>query len=838
MKVLPLGFLLLTAPFALAAADASKPRYLDPTAPLEERVADLLPRLTLEEKVAMLGGDETGFNGCGVARLGIPPIRMSDGPVGVRTGESTAFPVSVNLAASWDLDLARQFGIALGEETKAKGKNCILGPCVGIHRFPLNGRNFESLGEDPFLAARMAVNVIRGVQSQNVIATVKHFACNDQEWERDHYDVQVDERTLREIHLPAFEAAVQEGGVWALMSAYNLVNGQHCSENRHLLTDILKGDWGYQGLVMSDWVSVYSADHAANNGLDLEMPNPVWFKEQLFAAIHDGRVSAAVIDDKVRRHLRVRFAAGLFETPAPIADDSVIRSDAHRKVALTLAQHSLVLLKNDGVLPLTPTRLKTVAVIGPSAKSARTGGGGSSTIDPWIQVSPFDGLAAVLGTGVKLEFSEGVRLDPVPLQPVPAAHLRTPDGQSAGLLGEYFANESFEGPPAFTRVDPQIDFNYHLGSPDPRLPGNHFSIRWTGKFVPPVTQRYRLTVASDDGTRFYLDGKMLIDNWGQHGELEKSCTIELRAGHAYDVRIDYNEVIGDASVHFGWVDPASKAIQPSIAAAAEVARRADVAVVCVGNTAVLESEGADVADFKLFDEQDALVQAVVRANPNTIVVVYGGVPVQMKTWLTQTRAVIAAFYPGQEGGTALAQTLTGVVNPSGKLPFSYIQERSESPAFNGYMDPGLKVNYAEGVFVGYRYYDAHHVAPLFPFGFGLSYTTFAYNHLQVAKVGETGATLTFEITNTGRVAGEEVAQVYVGPRNPSVPRPVKELKGFAKVALAPGETKAVSVALDARAFQFFHPTTHQWTLEPGAFDLLIGASSRDIKLKDTVTIGR
>jgi beta-glucosidase len=836
MKFTPVlfGFLFVTmmTPSGISQAPADKGATLS----VEDRIEALLRKMTLEEKVAMLGGDATGFNSCGVERLGIPPIRMSDGPIGVRgSGPATAFPAPINMAASWDPELEFRYGAALGEEATAKGKTCILGSCVDIGRFPLGGRNFESFGEDPFLSSRMAVNVIRGIQSRNVIATVKHYACNDQEWERNSYDVLVDERTLREIHLPVFEAAVKEAEVKAVMTAYNLVNGEHCSENRHLVTDILKNDWGFQGIVMSDWVSVYSADKAANNGLDVEMPHPAWFKDKLLAAIRDGRVSQEVIDDKVRRHLRVRFQAGLFEHPSPRVDESVIHSDAHKALAVEMARKSIILLKNEQLLPLAADRIKTIALIGPSARTARTGGGGSSQVQPWETVSPQDGLSAIVGNSMNIEYAEGSHIDTFTPVPIPPEFVQTPDGKSHGLMGEYYNNPRFEGKPVFTRVDQVVDFEYHGDhSPDPRIGATNYSIRWTGRFTSPETRKYRFTVTSDDGSRLFINGELKIDNWGTHGPKTLSCEMPMAAGKAYDLKVEYNQVGGDAMMYFGWRDPADRTPEPSIDEAVRIARKADVAIVCVGNTAALESEGDDVSDFKMTGDQDELVQAVTKANPNTIVVVYGGVPVLMKNWLHEAKAVIAALYPGQEGGTALAQILFGSANPSGKLPFSYIQERSQSPAFAGYQATDLRVPYAEGVFVGYRYYDKNHIEPLFPFGYGLSYTTFEYRNLKVEKSGDQTCVVNVDVRNTGPVAGEEVVQLYVAPKNASVDRPIKELKGFAKLMLQPGETKTVSIPLNQRAFQFFHPVKKQWTLEPGSYEILIGASSRDVRLTGEV----
>jgi beta-glucosidase len=827
---------LISAILLLISCNLTHAESNEMKASVENRIDGLLKQMTLEEKITMLGGDETGFNGKGVERLGIPPIRMSDGPVGVRNEESTAFPVSVNMAASWDIELIYRYGIALAEETKAKGKNCILGPCVGIHRFPLNGRNFESFSEDPYLAARMAVNYIKGVQSQNVIATAKHYACNDQEWERNNYDSIVDERTLREIHLPAFEYAVKEANVHALMTAYNIVNGQHCSENKQLVIDILKNDWGFKGIVMSDWVSVYSSVEAANYGLDVEMPQPKWFGRKLLAAVKEGKVSEETINDKIRRHLRVRFETGIFENPSPKPDESVIRSVGHKNLALEMAEKSIILLKNDKMLPLSQDKIKTIALIGPSAKVARTGGGGSSKVRPWESISPYDGLTKLLGDKVKIQYSEGTRIGSFNAISIPSQYFKTPDGKSNGFLGEYFTNMKFEGQPVFTRVDENINFDYKVASPDPRIEADNFSIRWTAKFTAPDTKKYYFSVSSDDGSRLYIDGKLVIDNWKDHGERAMTCQINMQAGKTYDMKIEFYENAGDAVIRLGWKDPADNSPEPTIEQAVEVAKKADIAILCVGNMAENESEGQDVDDFKMYGDQDEMVQAVAKVNPNTIVVVYGGVPVLMKHWLGNVKAVIAAMYPGQEGGTALAGILFGKTNPSGKLPFSYIQERSESPAFKEYKDPGLKIHYSEGVFVGYRYYDKNNIKPLFPFGYGLSYTTFEYSNLKTQKTADLTYTVSVDVKNTGSTAGQEVIQLYVNQKKCSVQRPVKELKGFAKVDLAPGQTKTAVIQLDPRAFQFYDPQKKQWTAEPGEFEIMIGASSRDIKVKDAIKL--
>jgi beta-glucosidase len=823
-------FLLITS------CSVTSDRYKDSSVPVEDRIEDLLLKLSLEEKISLLGGDSTGFNATGISRYGILPISMSDGPVGVRTGKATAFPVSVNMAASWDTALVNRYGIALAEETKAKGKICILGPCVGIHRFPLNGRNFESFGEDPFLSSRLVVNYIKGVQSQNVIATVKHFACNDQEWERNNTSSNVDERALREIHLPAFEAAVKEGHTWALMSSYNLVNGQHSSENLHLLNEVLKNEWGYKGIVMSDWVSVYSAVDAANNGLDLEMPNPAWFKDSLLKAEKAGKVLESVINDKVRRLLRVRFEAGYFDKPLPTANESIIHSDSHKALALEMAQKGVVLLKNDKVLPLSTDKIKRIALIGPSVKVMRTGGGGSSRVQPWEVVTPYDGIKTILGSQTEILYSEGILNDQVEVDAIPSAFLQSPDGKNKGLLGEYYNNTEFKGNATFTRIDTSINFDYGNTSPDQRIGSDNFSIRWTGKFIPPVSKKYHLTISSDDGSMLYINGKLVIDNSGNHAEYQKAADIELKAGTTYNIKIEYFEAGGGAAMRFGWRNPYSKVEVPSIADAVKIAKMADVAVVFVGNTETTESESHDVEDFVLPDGQDDLVKEVCKANPNTVVVLFGGTAIKVGNWLNDAKALIAAFYPGQYGGTALAQILFGQVNPSAKLPFSYIQDKSQNPVFKNYKDKSLKIPYSEGVYVGYRYYDKYKVEPVFPFGYGLSYTSFDYSNLKISKKADLSYEIKLDVKNTGKLAGEEVVELYVAPKNSLVDRPVKELKSFSKVNLKPGEVKTITMHLNARSFEYYQPEKHTWIADKGEYEIQIGASSRDIKLKDIIKL--
>ncbi|HPG47153.1 MAG TPA: glycoside hydrolase family 3 C-terminal domain-containing protein [bacterium] len=453
---------------------------------------------------------------------------------------------------------------------------------------------------------------------------------------------------------------------------------------------------------------------------------------------------------------------------------------------------------------------------------------------PRHAVSPYEGLTRLLGDSIKVEFSEGVHIGTFQSVRIPLETIKTPDAKSNGFWGEYFNNQKLQGQPIFTRVDDNIDFDYKTAGPDPRLGIDHFSIRWTAKFTAPETRKYDFSLSSDDGSVLYINDQLMIDNWQDHGERAMTCQISMEAGKTYDMKIEFYENSGDAVIRLGWKDPADDAPEASIEQAVEAARKAGAVIVCVGNIDENESEGSDVSDFKMFGGQDELVQAIAKANPNTVVVVYGGVPILMKHWLGSVKAVIAAMYPGQEGGTALADILFGRVNPSGKLPFSYIQDRSESPVFKEYKDPGLKVHYSEGVFVGYRYYDKNNIDPLFPFGYGLSYTTFEYSNLKIVPTAGLDYQVSLDVKNTGLTAGQEVVQLYVSPKTCSFQRPLKELKGFVKVDLASGQTKTVTIRLDRRVFQFYHPDKKQWITESGDFEILLGSSSRDIKLNGLI----
>ncbi len=841
-----------------ARSRRERPLYQNPSAPVDERVADLVGRMTLEEKISLLGGDRTGFATVPIERLGIPAMTMTDGPVGVRWEKSTAFPAGVAMAASWDPDLVSRIGAAIGREAKAHGRDVLLGPCLNIHRVPQGGRNFESFGEDPYLASRMAVAYVRGVQGEGVIATPKHFAVNNQETERMSVDVRVDERALNEIYLPAFKAAVQEGGAWAVMAAYNKLNGFWCSENPRLLADILKRDWAFKGLLMSDWGAVHSAVATSNAGCDLEMPRAEYMNaQQLLPAVKRGDVEAAIIDDKVRRLLRAMIVVGVLDRNGRPAPGGALDTPAHRALAREAAIDSTVLLKNDGkLLPLDAARLKSVAVIGPNATIARTGGGGSSRVTPFYSVSPIEGIRTRVGSSTQIVYAAGcgMRGDPTTLEP----GVLTPPGAGRGvhgLFGEYFDNPDLQGMPVAFRIDERMEMalgRQPAAEEIALLPAGikpqNFSVRWAGTLTPEKSGEYEFSARADDGVRLFVGGTLLIDGWTQMPRAGKQATIRLEANHRYPIRIEYVQRTGAASLRIGWRPADSELLREAVAAA----RGADVALVFAGLSAAYESEGSDRETLTLPPNQEQLIQAVAAANPRTVVVLNSGAPVVMESWIDRVPAALEAWYPGQEAGNAVAALLFGDRAPSGKLAATFLKRWEDSPAYGHFPGQNGVVDYAEGVFVGYRHVDRANIEPRFPFGHGLSYTTFAYRNLRVtpgvaatapAVVGSglqagtlPAITVTFDVANTGSREGAEVAQVYIGAARASVPRPVKELKAFRKVMLKPGERRVVTVTLDRLALAFYDATRHDWVVEPGTFDVLVGSSSRDIRLRGNVTV--
>ena len=843
----------------------------------DERADLLLAQMTLVEKIDMLS--EKSGAGLSPSRLGIPTLTFADGPAGVRIdrnrrdvneGKATSPPAPIALAATWDLAAAQQYGDLLGLEAWSTGHNVLFGPGLDIARVPVFGRLFESLGEDPVLTGQMAARFVQGIQGHPVIATAKHYDVNAQEENRLEVDAQLDERTLQEIYTLPFEAAVKDGRIGAVMGAYNKINGTFCCENRHVLTDILRRQLGFTGWVVSDFQATHSTVEAANAGLvvELDLPPAKYFGKRLLEAIGAGQVSLATLDDKARRILRSMFAFGLFDSPPQI---SPLPVEEHGKLARAIAGQSIVLLKNAReLLPLSTHELRSLAVIGADA-DRYIAGGGSALVQPTYLVSILEGMRQSAGEGARVEYAEGTdplsAADLLPGLPLVPSSVLTPNGsapEALGLQAEYWTNAVFEGEPSLVRTDRQVGrnlglFNFAMANPSslPPLPedfNNTMSVRWTGSLSVPATGNYTLSLTHLGTARLFLDGQLLIDDPGLSLRIE-SVTRHLVAGERHALRIEYaadrpeqrSPVPGDlstfaligAKVRFGWEHP-SDVIPSSMQEAAALARKSDVAVVVVRD---YNSEHADRPSLALPNEQDLLVQTVVAANPRTIVVIASGGPVLMP-WLDQVPAVLESWYGGQELGNALADVLFGNVTPSGKLPVTFPHSDRDTPisSLEQYSRTEKVARFSEGLAVGYRGYDQLGIEPLFPFGYGLSYTSFAYDQLQVEPETTDGTRpirVSFLVKNTGSRAGAEIVQVYLG-LPASTGEPPKRLVGWAKVELAPGETREVSVTPDpdatSRPLSYWNVNMNGWERANGDYQVYVGASSRDIRLTGALRI--
>jgi beta-glucosidase len=807
--------------------------YKDKNASTEERVESMLSAMTLSEKLSYIGGVD-GFYIRNIPRLGLPRIKMSDGPLGVRTyGSTTAYPAGILVASTWDRDLVKQMGQSLGKDARARGVHILLAPGVNMYRAPMCGRNFEYFGEDPYLSGQMAVSYIKGVQSQNVVATVKHYAANNQEWDRYNVSSDVTERALREIYLPAFKAAVIEGKVGAVMNSYNLINGVHATQHIHLNNEILKGDWNFDGILMSDWGSTHNGISAALGGLDLEMPAADFMKPAtLQDAIDKGRIKEELINDKVRRILRIIFRFGFYDN---VQTDNSIPLDNPESSAksLEVARAGIVLLKNqDSILPLSPKKIKSLAVMGPNSNIFNSGGG-SSYPTPFHYVSILQGIKDIAGKDVTVNFVG----QPAPNEIAQQSVFYTSEGSEIkGLTANYFKNQTLSGNADFTRIDTMVDFHWANEPNVSGFPADHFSIRWTGVVRPSQSGSHVFSVKGDDGFRLWVNDHLIIDNWVDEAYTQKQAQIYLTKGYDYNIKLEYYENAGLAEITLGYY-PESASETEILAAATS----SDAVVICAGFNSTTESEGFD-RPFKLGIAQDSLITKVTRVNPNTIVILEAGGNVDMSPWINQIKGLIHAFYPGQEGGTAIGEIIFGITNPSGKLPATFEKNLEDNPTFTNYYInwSSTHVKYNEGVFLGYRNYDSQNIEPLFPFGFGLSYTDFNYGNLNVVADtvdGKIKFTVSFDITNSGNVAGAEIAQLYVGQAGIEI-RPFKELKGFTKVQLNAGETKTVTIELDENAFAWFKTDLNTFGVDQADFQLLIGASSRDIRLQYTVHINQ
>ncbi|MEJ2002800.1 MAG: glycoside hydrolase family 3 C-terminal domain-containing protein [Maritimibacter sp.] len=792
----------------------------------------LVDAMTLDEQVSLLSGqDFWSINP--IERLEIGTLRVTDGPNGARGGggllggvTAACFPAAIGLGATWDPELTHQIGAAIADEVKSKGAHVSLAPTCNIHRSVTNGRNFECYSEDPELTAALAVGYISGLQENGVSATIKHFVGNESEIERTSMSSEISERALREIYLRPFEDAVKKAGTWGIMSSYNRLNGTFASENPWLLTDVLRGDWGYDGIVMSDWFGSHTTAESVNAGLDLEMPGPARDRgDKLVAAVEAGDVSAEMVRTRALNMLRLMNRTGAISDYRELEERAEDRPE-HRALIRKAGAAGAVLLKNDGALPLAAPKGK-VAVIGPNAKVAQIMGGGSAQLNPHYRVSPWDGLVNRLGEEA-LSFAPG------------CTNHRWEPMWHADLTAEYYDNLDLSGEPVFTEKMASTEAFWVPPFADGKVDAKRFSARISGTYVAGVSGVHRFGIYSAGFSKMFVDGELVADahtNWTKGRTVfEEGCDEVvgekvLEAGKAYTVSIEFvakeDAVLVLSVFRAGIGVPMGDA---EIAEAARVAGEAETAVVFVGRSGEWDTEGSDLENIALPGRQDELVAAVCAANPRTIVVLQTGGPVEMP-WLDDVAAVLQAWYPGQEAGNAIADVLFGDAEPGGRLPQSFPEQWQDNPTWSQDPEvyPGLngKVRYEEEVFIGYRHYTRHGIKPLFPFGYGLSYTSFALSGFSAEATGD-GAKATATLTNTGDRKGSTVVQIYVGDRESSVLRPLRELKTFAKVELEPGESREVSFALDARAFAFFDEAARMWQVEAGTFTLDAGFSAEEI----------
>lgn len=875
--------LALCAAIALTSVGqaAENQPWRDTTASFETRAAALVAQMTLGEKAAQMQNAAPA-----IERLGIPAYDWwNEGLHGVaRAGQATVFPQAIGLAATFNVPLVGQVATTISDEARAKHHQFVRegshgryqgltywSPNINIFRDPRWGRGQETYGEDPYLTARMGVAFVHGLQGDDPVyrkldATAKHLAVHSgPEADRHHFDARPSKRDLYDTYLPAFEALVKEGQVDAVMGAYNRVYGESASASQFLLRDVLRRDWGFKGYVVSDcWAIVDIWKHhkivptreaaaalAVKNGTELECGQEY---ATLPAAVQQGLISEAEIDDAVTRLFTARMRLGMFDPPERVRwariPASVNQAPAHDALALKAAQESLVLLKNDGVLPL-PRTLKRIAVVGPTADDTMALLGNYFGT-PAAPVTILQGIRDA-AKGIDVRYARGVDLvegrdDPTATPLIEAAYLRpSADSPERGLRGEYFRTADLSGTPALVRTDAQIGFRWDRGSPTDNLlargeaapgqgiPSDGFSIRWSGELLPPVSGRYRIEAAADDGYRLYVDGKPVLDRWDRSDRLQgDGVELDLQAGRAYALKLEYFDAERDAGVRLGWRMPGAK---PPFEEAVDAARDADVVVFVGGLTGDVEGEemkvsypgfaGGDRTDLRLPAPQRALLEALHATGKPVVMVLTGGSALAVEWAETNVPAILMSWYPGQRGGTAVGQALFGDVNPGGRLPVTFYRADQAMPAFDDYKMEGRTYRYFRG-------------SPLYPFGHGLSYTRFDYGKLQLdaARIGNDGTLkVQVEIANTGKRAGDEVVQLYAKRLQAQPGDAQQELRGFQRVHLAPGERRTVAFELQAnQALRQYDEARAAYAVPTGAYEVRVGASSADIRATRRFTV--
>jgi len=841
--------------------------YENPQLSIDERVDDLLSKMTLEEKVAQLqSGGSVSEHGMGnlshvirnyppkegavrandlqiqsieETHLGIPSIIHEECLHGCMAKFSTSFPQAIGLAATWDPDLLYRVVNAIARETRARGIHQCLSPVVDVVRDVRAGRTEESYGEDPYLTATMGATFCKAMREEGIIATPKHFVANFVgDGGRDSNEIHFSERVLREVYLLPYKSCI-EAGALSVMAAYNSLDGTPCSSNRWLLTDVLRNEWGFEGFVVSDYNSVAGIIHlsyqllhlrhfhhiaetleevaklALSAGLDVELPATYAYGEPLLKAAKSGVISQEIIDRAVRRVLKAKFLIGLFENPFVDPDEAqrVCESQEHKKLALQSAKKAMVLLKNDGkMLPLNKEKIKSIAIIGRVANEMRLGGYSGTPIET---VTPLEAIKKMLKQDTRVIYAKGYASNIGRYFSIASEYL-TPDASLGehGLRGEYFNNPDLSGHPVLVRVDRTIGFDWGLSSPDASVSADNFSVRWTGKLVPLENGIYEIFLASVGGYRLWIDGKLLIDSWNGGSASLHKASVELEAGKQYDIRLEYCKHMDYGSIRLSWTygDETTKGIQEAV----EAAKKSDVAIVFVG---IVEGETRDRAILELSGPQQTLLEEVLKTGTSTIVVLETGSAVT-GDWVQKTPAIIQAWYPGQEGGTAIAEVLFGEYNPGGKLPFTWPIDVGQLPLYYNRKPTGRSYQYADMPGM-----------PLFPFGHGLSYTEFKYSNLEVGVNGESRkVAIGVDLENIGAREGDEVVQLYIRDVVASTARPVKELRGFKRITLKPSEKRPIKLTLNFEDLAFLDVNMKP-LIEPGVFEVQVGSSSEDIRLK-------
>ncbi|MFH1539936.1 MAG: glycoside hydrolase family 3 C-terminal domain-containing protein [bacterium] len=885
MVVLLLGLLVagsLSGPAGAEGGNEAAFPFRDYNLPVGERVSDLVSRLTLEEKVRLLVHSAEG-----VPRLGIDTYYYGNEALHgvVRPGNFTVFPQAIALASTWDPELITKITTAISDE--ARGKHNQLGgktppssgllvfwsPNVNMARDPRWGRTPETYGEDPYLTSRIGVAFVKGLQGNDpkyikVVSTPKHFVANNEEHNRLRCNPQISERTLREYYFPGFKACVTEGHAQSVMGAYNALNGIPCNANKWLLTDVLRGDWGFDGYVVTDCgalssmvsehkyakTSEESAAFAVNAGVDLECGGGQVLKNSLISAIKKGLTTEETVNRALTNVLRLRFKLGMFDPPEMVPYNkipgSVVGSEAHRELALRASRESIVLLKNaetngEPFLPLDKNKIKSIAVVGPNAAVARFGDySGWPTYPP---VTPLDGLRNKVGDKTEVNYAKWIAApEEENFVMTPGENLRPGTGSDErGLKAEYFTNSKLEGEPETVRIDRSVDIDTLNKPPDPAIPERGpFSVRWSGKLAPSMTGIHNLSMAVEGSARLYLDGKLILEKkskekfvfksgeaignyeLSQNTDKRESALAMLEAGKEYDIRIEYIHAKGKAVARLEWIAPTVDVVEAR-AGEMKMIKNSDVVIAVMGISTDLEREGMDRPDLDLPYDQTEYVKQVMSANRNTVVVLISGTSLSIN-WIDENvPAIVQAWYPGEQGGNAIADVLFGDYNPGGRLPLTFYKGVEDLPPFDDYEVPkGRTYMYFEG-------------KPIYPFGHGLSYTEFEYGDLVIDRkeVGaEDSVTVSFNVTNAGGRDGDEVAQLYVRDVESIVKQPLKKLRGFERVHLKKGETKKISIPLEMSDLGFWDEKTKQFIVEPGEFEIQVGASSSDIRLMDSITV--